>query len=137
MNVRISGFMKGELLLDNENAPLLNRTIQGAYTPGSTFKPVTAIAGLEEGVITKDTIIYDRGVSIIGGWKFRCLEHRMGLGAHGSLDLKKAVATSCNIYFHELGARVGIDKIDKWLPWNVLEKHNTDRRNQHSLCVLP
>ena len=105
---------KMELLLDNENAPLLNRTIQGVYTPGSTFKPITAIAGLEEGVITKDTLIYDKGYTVLGGWKFRCLEHRMGLGAHGNLDLKRAIATSCNIYFHELGVKVGIDAIDKW-----------------------
>lgn len=105
---------KTALLLDNENSPLLNRAIQGTYTPGSTFKPITAIAGLEEGVITKDTIIYDRGVSVLGGWKFKCLEYRMGLGAHGSLNLRRAIATSCNIYFHELGVRVGIDNIDKW-----------------------
>lgn len=105
---------KTELLLDNENSPLLNRAIQGTYTPGSTFKPITAIAGLEEGIITKDTIIYDRGVSVLGGWKFKCLEYRMGLGAHGSLNLRRAIATSCNIYFHELGVRVGIDNIDKW-----------------------
>ena len=105
---------KMELLLDNENAPLLNRAIQGTYTPGSTFKPITAIAALEEGIITKDTLIYDSGVSILGGWKFKCLEYRMGLGAHGNLDLKRALATSCNIYFHELGVSTGIDNIDKW-----------------------
>ena len=105
---------KEELLLDNENAPLLNRALQGTYTPGSTFKPITAIAGLEEGIITKDTYIYDKGVSVLGGWKFKCLEYRMGLGAHGNLNLKRALATSCNIYFHELGVRTGIDNIDKW-----------------------
>ena len=105
---------KVELLLDNDNAPLLNRALQGTYTPGSTFKPIIAIAGLEEGIITKDTFIHDSGVSVLGGWKFKCLEYRMGLGAHGNLNLKRALATSCNIYFHELGVRTGIENIDKW-----------------------
>lgn len=99
---------------ENEGKPAFNRAIAGTYAPGSTFKPLTAIAALEEGVITPETIVYDDGHTNIGGWDFWCLEYRMGLGAHGPLDLKKALETSCNIYFHEVGYQTGIDNIDKW-----------------------
>lgn len=99
---------------DNVDKPALNRAIAGAYAPGSTFKPLTAIAALEEGVITPDRIIYDSGTLTIGGWEFKCLEYRNGLGAHGRLDLKKALETSCNIYFHQIGYETSIDKMNKW-----------------------
>ncbi len=105
---------KIKLLTDDTNTPFLNRAIQGMYTPGSTYKPIIAIAGLEEDVITRNTIIRDNGVITIGNKEFFCLEYKRGLGAHGDLTLERALATSCNIFFHELGVRIGIDKIDKW-----------------------
>lgn len=91
-----------------------NRVIQGAYAPGSTFKPLTAIAALEEGIITPDTIINDTGHENIGNWDFYCLEYTMGIGAHGRINLERALSTSCNLFFHIIGYRTGIDKIDKW-----------------------
>lgn len=93
---------------------LMNRATQGTYEPGSTFKPLVGVAGLEEGVITPNEKINDKGTMNIYGMIFKCLEYRMGLGAHGPLDLAKALETSCNIYFHELGKRMGIDKMVKW-----------------------
>ena len=99
---------------NNEARPMFNRAISGIYAPGSTFKPITAIAGLEEGVITPDTVINDPGTYEVDGMKFTCLEYRNGFGAHGDLKLARALATSCNIYFHKLGVMVGIDNIDKW-----------------------
>lgn len=101
-------------LFTDSSSPSLNRTIQGAYAPGSTFKPLVGIAGLEEGIITPNTIINDSGKTNIGGMDFFCLEYKNGLGAHGKLTLAEALATSCNIYFHELGYRTTIDKIEKW-----------------------
>jgi penicillin-binding protein 2 len=98
----------------NEDRPAFNRAISGKYAPGSTFKPITAIAALEEGIITPEDTIYDSGKVNIGGWDFWCLEYKNGLGAHGKTDLKKALETSCNIYFHEIGFRTGIDNIEKW-----------------------
>lgn len=103
-----------ELNTDVKDRPLLNRPVQGLYAPGSTFKPITAIAGLEEGVITPEETIRDEGIMYIDGMKFECLEYRWGLGAHGDLTLKRALATSCNIFFHKLGVRTGIDMLDKW-----------------------
>ncbi|MGI6778960.1 MAG: penicillin-binding protein 2 [Acetivibrionales bacterium] len=99
---------------ENEDRPAFNRAIAGTYAPGSTFKPLTAIAALEEGVITPQKTVYDSGHLNIGGWDFWCLEYRQGLGAHGRLDLKKALETSCNIYFHQIGYETGIDNISKW-----------------------
>lgn len=101
-------------LWQDPNSPALNRAIRGTYAPGSTFKMLTAIAALEEGVINKNTIIYDRGTIEIGNRIFYCLEYRSGLGAHGALNLKKALETSCNIYFHKIGVDTTIEKMNKW-----------------------
>lgn len=98
----------------NDTKPAFNRAIQGTYAPGSTFKPITAIAGLQEGVITPETVIFDSGKTNIGGKDFFCLEFKNGSGAHGALTLTKALETSCNIYFHEVGNMTKIDNIDKW-----------------------
>ena len=90
--------------------PLWNRAIMSMYAPGSTFKPCTALAALENGYITptSNTITcvspYD-----VDGWYFRCLEFPDY--GHGPLTLNDAMAQSCNIYFMILGIRTGIDNI--------------------------
>lgn len=102
------------LFTDEENKPLYNRALQFRYAPGSTFKPLVAIAALEEGVITPDRVVMDDGHEVIGGKDFYCLEYVMGLGAHGALRLQRALAASCNMYFHIVGVETSIEKIDKW-----------------------
>ncbi len=100
---------------NNTARPLINRAIQGVYAPGSVYKPITAIAGIESGKISKGRdYITCRGRHNIGGWNFECLLYRNYRGSHGRLDLARAMGTSCNIYFHELGVDTGIDIIDKW-----------------------
>ena len=90
--------------------PLWNRAIMSMYAPGSTFKPCTALAALENGDITpsSNTITcvspYD-----CDGWIFKCLEYAQV--GHGPLSLNDAMAQSCNIYFMILGTRTGIDNI--------------------------
>ena len=103
-------------LRDNIGKPMLNRAIQETYTPGSTFKPIVAIAGLEEGIITNETEILDTGHEVIGGWDFYCLEYVMSGGTftHGLQNVVKAIETSCNMFFYKLGVATGIDFIDKW-----------------------
>lgn len=94
-----------------EDKPLWNRAIMDQYAPGSTFKLVTALAGLENGIITPNSnFITCESPVEIGGWPFKCLE--MPDGGHGPLTLRRALATSCNIYFQQLGVRTGIDNID-------------------------
>ncbi|KNY27087.1 penicillin-binding protein 2 [Pseudobacteroides cellulosolvens] len=93
-------------------SPTMNRVINGRYAPGSTFKPLTAIAALETGVITKGyNTRYDPGYFDADGWMFKCLEYKHG---HGNLTLKRAMETSCNIYFEQVGCEAGIDNISKW-----------------------
>ena len=99
---------------DSLNRPLWNRAIQEKYTPGSTYKPIVGIAGLAEGIIKRNSVIVDKGKAEIGGMDFYCLEYASGMGAHGNLTLEKALASSCNMFFHILGTEITIDKIDKW-----------------------
>lgn len=97
--------------ITSEDMPLWNRAIMSQYAPGSTFKMVTALAGLEVGAITPDSnwIACNSPIDI-GGWTFRCLEFPET--GHGGLSLNDAMATSCNIYFMNLGVETGIDNID-------------------------
>ncbi|MDQ2086274.1 penicillin-binding protein 2 [Herbivorax sp. ANBcel31] len=100
---------------DNGATPLVNRSIHGQYIPGSVYKPITAIAGVETGKISEGSdIIRCSGRHNIGGWDFECLSYRNYGIVHGNLDLIEAMGTSCNLYFHELGVDSGIDNIDEW-----------------------
>jgi penicillin-binding protein 2 len=96
-------------LWDDPQHSAFNRAIQGTYSPGSTFKPVTGIAALQEGVIARNTQIYDSGRINIGGRNLVCLE-----GGHGYLDIKKALEASCNVFFYDVGTKTTIDNLEKW-----------------------
>lgn len=97
--------------ITENDLPLWNRAIMSPYTPGSTFKLVTALAALENGIITPKSSVYECESPVyIGEWLFKCLERPNG--GHGNLTLKSALATSCNIYFQKLGYDTGIDKLD-------------------------
>lgn len=106
----VSGTYWNELVNNSQN-PLLNRAIQGLYAPGSTFKIITAIAGLEEGVVTPDKILVNctGGISF-GTWTFGCWKKE----GHGSVNLIRALIESCDVYFYELGRILGIGKIYKY-----------------------
>jgi penicillin-binding protein 2 len=97
-------------LIQDPLRPMTNRLIQGTYSPGSTFKIIMAIAGLEEGVITPDTKFYCPGHATFYGHTFKC--HRAG--GHGTVDLRHAIEQSCNVYFYNVGDRLGIDRIYKY-----------------------
>jgi penicillin-binding protein 2 len=91
---------------DKKN-PMLNRALQSQYPPGSVFKIVTAIAGLEEGVISPETKVDCRGGIDYGRWHFGCWRKQ----GHGVVSLHRAIVESCDTYFYEAGKRLGIDKI--------------------------
>jgi penicillin-binding protein 2 len=95
-------------LLKNPDKPLLNRTIQQQWAPGSTFKPIMAFAGLESGKIGPDY-----RVSCAGGASFYGT-FRHCLGRHGSLDLHPAIVHSCDTYFYTLADKLGIDTIAEY-----------------------
>jgi len=94
-------------LTHDKKNPLLNRALQSRYPPGSTFKIVTAIAALEEGVISPETKVDCRGGIDYGRWHFGCWRKH----GHGVLSLHRAIVESCDVYFYEAGKRLGIDKI--------------------------
>jgi len=98
-----------EIALSPEK-PLFNRAIQAVYPPGSTYKLVLAIAGLEEGVIKPEDTIISTGSWNYGGRIF----HDHGGRGHGIVNMKKAIIESCNIYFYQLMLKVGLDTWDKY-----------------------
>ncbi len=89
--------------------PFTNRVIQGAYSPGSSFKIVMSAAALDEGVITPDTHVYCPGYFDFGGRRFKC--SRSDGAGHGSVDVRHALEVSCNVFFYTIGAKMNIDTI--------------------------
>jgi penicillin-binding protein 2 len=89
-------------LRKDENAPLSNRAVQGGYPTGSTFKLVTAVAALEGGVITPDTMLNDPGVLTVGTQEFR----NAGNAVHGALALRTALTVSSDVFFYQLGQQM-------------------------------
>ena len=94
-------------LVENPHHPLQNKGIQGQYPAGSVFKIITAIAGLESGMITPDTPFTCTGAFSYGNRDFRCWKE----GGHGTLSLHRAIVESCDIYFYQVGLKVGVDLI--------------------------
>ena len=94
-------------LMDHDHRPLADKTVQGVYPPGSTFKLVTLLAGLESGVINAGSRFFCPGYTELGGRRFHCWSR----GGHGSVDAVKSLEESCDVYYYELAQRVGIDRI--------------------------
>ena len=105
----ISGTAWNKLLNDPLN-PLLNKTIQGQYPPGSTFKIVTALAAISEGVITPDATFFCGGSLNFGNRRYGCWKK----GGHGTVDFHRALVESCDVYFYSVGMRLGVDNIAKY-----------------------
>ena len=97
--------------INDENKPLVNKAVQNSYSPGSTFKMITAIAGLETGAITTSTVINDTGVYTKYGVRMNCWYYTDYHRGHGPLTVSQAIEKSCNFFFYETGDRVGIDKL--------------------------
>ncbi|MGI8510787.1 MAG: penicillin-binding protein 2 [Gemmatimonadaceae bacterium] len=96
-------------LLTDERRPLVNKVTQGRYPPGSTFKLATAVTGLESGVVTLDETM---PVPCTGGLQygnryFKCWDKH----GHGSITLSQAIAKSCDVYFYQLGLKIGLSKL--------------------------
>lgn len=98
----------------NPNNPLFNRATGGTYPPGSTFKMVTATAGLETGKITKETTIDDPGILIIGPYKFPNWKYLKDGGTQGVVNVVSALQKSNDIFFYKVGEWVGIDGLVDW-----------------------
>ncbi|HKJ66200.1 MAG TPA: penicillin-binding transpeptidase domain-containing protein, partial [Desulfopila sp.] len=85
--------------LNNIKKPLINKVVQGMYPPGSTYKMITALAGLDTGVINPDTVFYCPGYYSFGNRIYRCWKHV----GHGAVNLRRAIAESCDVFFYQVG----------------------------------
>ncbi len=94
-------------LINNEYRPLADKTISGAYPPGSTVKMVTALAALEEGMIDPEEEIMCRGFIEVGNRRFHCWKR----GGHGKMNLTNGLKQSCDVYYYEISQRIGIEKM--------------------------
>lgn len=95
-------------VLNDPYKPMLNRAIQGTYAPGSTFKPIVAIAGLESGMLSDTDTVNCTGVANWYGRPFHCHS------THGTTDLHRGIVQSCDVYFYQAGNKIGIDTIAQY-----------------------
>ncbi len=93
--------------LEDKRRPLENKALTGQYPPGSTYKIITALAGLEAGIINEHTTVQCGGDYAMGKSKFRCWKS----GGHGSVDLRKSLKESCDVYYYWLGEKLGVERI--------------------------
>lgn len=111
-NIFTSGITAAQMLeLDSNPAkPFVNKAVSGQYPPASTFKMITLLAGLSEGVVTSKSTVYCKGHYTLGRDRFHCWKR----GGHGWVDAREALQVSCDSYFYEMAAELGIDNIAKY-----------------------
>ena len=90
--------------------PLTNRVIAGAYPPGSTFKLVDSIAGLEERTLTPETSYFCPGGLYYGNREYHCWRKQ----GHGTISVHRAIVSSCDVFFYQVGIHLGIDRLARW-----------------------
>lgn len=100
-------------LSESPDKPLFNRALRGQYPPGSTLKPMLAVAALDSGAVTRDKTIWDPGYFQLSSNGRRWRDWKWG--GHGWVDLKTAVAESCDIYFYEAAVAMGVDTMHQYL----------------------
>lgn len=108
-NLFIGGISSADYnpMLESKYRPLVNKTVQGTYPPGSTYKMIVAMAAIEEGIIGPDETVYCPGHLEVGGRKFHCWKR----AGHGWVDLENSLKQSCDVYYYDLALKVGIEKI--------------------------
>lgn len=97
-------------LVSNPFHPLQNKAVSGEYPPASTYKIVTALAGLEAGVIDANTTFFCPGYLRFGDRVFRCWRK----GGHGTVNVLKALSVSCDVFFYQTGQRLGVDRLARY-----------------------
>jgi penicillin-binding protein 2 len=121
-------------LRDSLDVPLFNRAIQGQYPPGSTVKPIMGMAGLESGLVTPETTVPDPGWYRLPGDSRRYRDWILrirGTGHAPRVDLKMAIAESCDVYFYDLARRLTIDRMaDYFAPYGFGERTGVDTTNE-------
>ncbi len=131
-NIDLEAFIRGvtrdewQALIDDPLRPLPDKVIQGQYPPGSTYKIITMSAALEEKVIDPSATLYCGGYYNFGNRTYRCWEKK----GHGRVDMHTAIVRSCDVYFYEMGRRLGVDRLAGYargfglgMPANVKLEH--------------
>jgi len=101
---------KWRSLIENKLKPMVNKAVQGEYPPGSVYKIITAAAALEEGIINPETKFRCSGKLQYGNRTYRCWKKK----GHGAIKVEDAIAESCDVFFYEIGQRLGVDKLAKY-----------------------
>lgn len=96
-------------LTEDKYRPLADKTVQGTYPPGSTYKMITALAALQDGKVTPNETVWCPGHYQLGNRRFHCWKR----GGHGHVDLNKSLVESCDVYYYDVAQRVGIDRISE------------------------
>jgi penicillin-binding protein 2 len=96
-------------LTEDKYRPLADKTVQGTYPPGSTYKMITALAALQDGKIRPNETVWCPGHYQLGNRRFHCWKR----GGHGHVDLNKSLVESCDVYYYDVAQRVGIDRISE------------------------
>ncbi|MFV0276569.1 MAG: penicillin-binding protein 2, partial [Parahaliea sp.] len=141
-NLFVNGISSADYgaLRDSLDVPLFNRAVQGQYPPGSTVKPMMALAGLESGLVTPDYTVPDPGWYRLPGDSRRYRDWILkirGTGHAPKVDLKMAVAESCDVYFYDLARRLTIDGMyDHLHPFGLGDRSGIDTTNERR-GVLP
>ena len=141
-NLFVNGISSADYsaLRDSLDVPLFNRAIQGQYPPGSTIKPFMSMAGLESGLVTPQSTVADPGWYSLPGdsRKYRDWILRIrGTGHAPRVDMKMAIAESCDVYFYDLARRLTIDRMYDYLrPFGLGERTGIDTTNERR-GVLP
>ena len=96
-----------QLIRNNPLKPLVNKTLSGLYSPGSTYKPIVALSALENGIIDENFKVNCKGKIEMYGQTYHCWKKR----GHGIVDLKSAMKQSCDTYFYEIARKLGVDRL--------------------------
>ncbi|MCL2022146.1 MAG: penicillin-binding protein 2 [Betaproteobacteria bacterium] len=120
-------------LNNNPDKPMLNRAIHSAYPPGSTFKPLMAMASLVQGKRRPEQAISDPGYFNFGNHRF--MDDKVG--GHGSVDMTRSIVVSCNTYYYQLAADMGIDNIARFMGQLGLGQHTAIDISGESKGILP
>ncbi len=126
-NPFVTGISQGayQALLNDLDRPLFDRNLFGQYPPGSTIKPIIALAGLERGAMSRSYRIFDPGYFQLPGSSHKYRDWRRT--GHGWVDMHKAIVESCDTYFYDIGVRMGIDYMHDFLmPFGIGERTGID-----------
>jgi penicillin-binding protein 2 len=141
-NLFVNGISRSDYaaLRDSHDTPLLNRAVQGQYPPGSTVKPMIGLAGLQRGLVQPDTTVADPGWYRLPGDSRRYRDWILrirGTGHAPKVDLRMAIAESCDVYYYDLAHRMGIDAMAESLaPYGFGERTGIDTTSERS-GILP